>query len=435
MPVKWLTTDYPGVRYYDHPTRKIAVGAVKRPDKYFAIRYQINGKRVEEGLGWSSSPEKWTEKTAFAKLTELKEAAKNQKPNTPTRLSEERELNAEKKLLADEERDLQQDERLRKERENITAERFFYDTYWPTIPTHRKEASQLHDETHFRLWLGPVIGHKPLKTISHIDLERVKKRMLDAVPPKSPRTIQYVFATFRQIWNMAKASKIVSEDSPSKSVKLPKINNERCRFLDAAEAKTLLTSLKQRDITTYQMAALSLYTGMRAGEIFGLTWRDVDTKRETIFVSDPKNHESRYVHITKPVADIFSTMTVGEPQDLLFTIKTGKSKGKAFNEAPATFAETVRELGMNDGIEEEKYKIVFHTLRHTFSSWIVGNGVDLYTLTKLTGHKTLAMGKRYAHLTDKALRDAARSLEGNAEEVKATDELPAKIIQLKVAAK
>lgn len=407
----WHSTDFRGVRYREHPTQKVAVGAVKYPDKYFVIRYQNNGERIEEGLGWSSSPEKWTAEKAFAKLTDLRGAAKNHTSDSPTRLSEERELNAEMKLAKEEERERQQEERLRKERDNITAERFFYDTYWPTIPTHRKKGSQLHDETHFRLWLGPVIGDKPIKSISPLHLERIKKNMLDAV--KSPRTIQYVFATFRQIWNMAKAAKIVTDESPTKSVKLPKINNTRERFLTHTEATTLLTALKLRDLTTYQMSVLSIYTGIRASEVFKLTWGDVNRERGTIYIKYPKNHESRYVHITKPITALLDSMTEGKPQELLFCIRAGKTKGQAYKEAPSAFADTVQAIGLNDGIADEKQKVVFHTLRHTFASWIVENGTSLHTLTKLTGHKTLSMAARYAHLADNTLRDAARTIEDN----------------------
>ena len=50
MPVKWESSKYKGVRYYEHPTRKRGV----QKDRYYAIRYQKEGKRKEEGLGWAS---------------------------------------------------------------------------------------------------------------------------------------------------------------------------------------------------------------------------------------------------------------------------------------------------------------------------------------------------------------------------------------------
>ena len=46
MPVKWHSTNYPGVRFYEHPTRKHGV----RKDRYFTIYYRVDGKRREEAL-------------------------------------------------------------------------------------------------------------------------------------------------------------------------------------------------------------------------------------------------------------------------------------------------------------------------------------------------------------------------------------------------
>nr|NJM04824.1 hypothetical protein [Desulfobacula sp.] len=65
----WITVDK-GVRYKEHPTRKHGI----RPDKYFSLRYQVNGESCESGLGWSS--EGWKKEKAVAKRLELIENAK-----------------------------------------------------------------------------------------------------------------------------------------------------------------------------------------------------------------------------------------------------------------------------------------------------------------------------------------------------------------------
>jgi integrase len=402
MAVKWIATGYKGVRYYEHTTRRVAVGAVKIPDKYFAIRYQKDGTRTEEGLGWSS--EGWTAETAFAKLTSLKEAAKTHK-DAPTRLAEERKRQEDEKRRREEAERQQEELRKQTERESITVASFFNDTYLPTIRTHRKSADDLHDKAHFRLWLSPVIGEKSLKDVVALDAERVKKTMLSA--GKSPRTIQYVLATFRQIWNMACLNGIVSGPSPTKGVKLPKFDNKRARYLTEEEADALLNELQRRDVVTYRMAAISLYTGLRAEDIFKLQWRNVDLTRGLLRIEDPKNAESRYAYVTEPVRKIIDEMDSGEPNTLLFSQKNGLP----FKEAPTTFSTAVKALGLNEGVTDRRMRVVFHTLRHTFGSWLAERGVDLYTISKLMGHKTINMTARYAHLGNSALRKAASILE------------------------
>ena len=57
-------------------------------------------------------------------------------------------------------------------------------------------------------------------------------------------------------------------------------------------------------------------------------------------------------------------------------------------------------------------KVVFHTLRHTFASWLVQAGVPLYTVQRIMGHKTIVMTQRYAHLAPDQGAEAARLLSG-----------------------
>lgn len=395
----WHSSKQKGVRYRIHPTRKVQIGAVKAHDKYFSIRYQKDGQRIEEGLGWSS--EGWTEDAAFNKLTELRSAA-NKKDDAPTRLSEERERKAEAKRQREEAKRQAEEEKKRRELENVTVEKYFTDTYLPTIKTHRKNLKDLHDESHFRLWLAPVVGSKPIKDVAAFDLERIKANMQKA--KKSPRTIQYVFATFRQIWNMARRDKVVSDDSPTKEVKLAKVANERDRYLTREEADALLKELERLDLTTYRFAVVSLYTGLRFEEIARLTRRCVDTAGERIRVSDPKNSETRYAYITPPVKAILDSLPEGKPDDVLFPQKNGLPH----TECPRSFHRALDTLRFNKGITDKRLRVCFHTLRHTYASWLVMNGVDLFTVARLMGHKTISMTARYAHLSPEHKMSASR---------------------------
>ena len=67
MAAKWIKTNFPGVRFREHPTRKTGV----KRDQYFTIRYKLAGKDKEEGLGWAS--QNWTATKAYDRLKELKE--------------------------------------------------------------------------------------------------------------------------------------------------------------------------------------------------------------------------------------------------------------------------------------------------------------------------------------------------------------------------
>lgn len=82
---RWHSTEFEGVRYRKHPTRKH--GIVN--DRYFSIRYRVDGKRFEEGLGWASKG--MTVQKAALQLAELQEAYRKG-TGEPVTLREKREV-------------------------------------------------------------------------------------------------------------------------------------------------------------------------------------------------------------------------------------------------------------------------------------------------------------------------------------------------------
>jgi integrase len=400
MAVKWKSTSFKGVRCYEHATRKHGV----RKDLYFSIRYQKDGKRHEEGIGWAS--EGWTAEKAALELAKLRNASRL--GEGPKRLHEKREIDQERQ-------EVKQKAAKQKALDDISFQKFFDETYLPVARTHKKTATCTKEEGHVRMWIVPIVGSKPFKDISTFDIERIKKVMLDA--GKSPRTMQHVMATTRQIWNQARRDGLVAGDSPTRSVKLPKFDNARKRFLSREEADLLLTTLKGRDIDTYRMAAISLYAGLRRAELFKLHWRDTYLKNGTICLVDPKVGDTQYAYMSNAAKAVFEEMERGEPGDLVFKHKEGP-----YTEIPDAFEQVVEELGFNAGIEDRRDKIVFHSLRHTYASWLVSGGVSLFQTQILMRHKTSVMTQRYAHLAPGTLQAAVNVIDQRPEAAKAEGE-------------
>lgn len=399
MTRKWISTRYKGVRYYEHPTRKH--GKVMR-DRYYAIRYQRGGKRVEEGIGWASELDpkdnkNWTAEKAALILADLKEASKGLKQG-PSRLSERRDIEYKRKEAEKTEQELVEQER-------ITFKQYFKNIYYPAAMIHKKKQTYGKEETHFRLWIEPVIGNKPMKATSEFDVRRISKNILGA--GKAPRTAQYVMATIRQIWNMARREGLVSGDSPTRNVKIPKFDNRRQRFLSHREADLLLKKLRETNIQVYQMAFLALHTGMRASEIFNLTWGCIDTERNLITIMDAKSGYGRTTFMTEQLKTMFLDMIKGKNDDLVFP----NTIGGAYSEIPYSFRDAVSGLKFNEGVTDRRQHVMFHTLRHTFGSWHAEAGTDLYVIKKLMGHGSITLTERYSHLSQGTLQNATRNLE------------------------
>jgi site-specific recombinase XerD len=390
MSRQWRNTKFPGVRFREHSARKHGI----QKDRYFAIRYQRESKRHEEGVGWTS--EGWTAEKAANELAELKKAH-TLGTGGPTRLIEKRQVEKERreqKRLAKE----------RQEREAVTFNEYFEKIYLPA-QTHKKRSSTEKEEGHIKNWINPAIGALSFKEIKPIHIERLKKILSDA--SKAPRTVQYILATFRQVWNMARRDGLVMGESPTKQVRIPKFDNQRTRFLSHAEADALLENLQLRDLTMWRMALLSLHTGMRAGEIFSLIWGHVDLGRGLILIVDAKGQRRRAAFMTGELEVMFEKMQRRGPTDSVFTQKDGGP----FLEMPNTFETTIKALKFNAGITDRRERVSFHTLRHSFASWHAESGTDLYIIKELLGHGTIKMTERYSHLSPEALQNAVKTFE------------------------
>jgi integrase len=395
MAAKWKGTKYKGVRYYEHPTRKHGVNK----DRYFAIRYQKNGKRIEEGIGWASeldpkNKQHWTAEKAALILGELKEAARGLSEG-PSRLAEKREK-------AKVERKAKQAEQERLEKEAVTFDYFFNGDYLSRAKADKKSKSVIREEGLYGKWIKNAIGHFPMKGIAPFHLEKLKKGMTDG--GQSPRSVEYALAIIRQVFNTAKRLGKYKGESPTALVKSPKPDNGRMRFLTQEEATRLLNALKTKSADVYDMTLLSLHSGLRFGEIASLTWQDVDMNKGVLTIRDAKAG-SRYAFLTEQAVAMLRNRPQGKPSDYVFQGRNGK-----LDRMSLTFFRAVDELKLNEGIDDPRLQICFHSCRHSYASWLIDQGADLYTVQRLLGHKTNVMTQRYAHLGENKLRDAAKAL-------------------------
>ena len=388
--MKWINTSFPGVRYREHPSRKHGV----RPDRYFAIRAQVAGMRREEGLGWAS--EGWTAQKAALILADLKKA--HTTGEGAQSLKEKREIETARRAE-------EHAEKARQETEAVTFGTIFAGAYLEHSRQNKKRNSVVTEQGLFRQWIEPVIGALPLKDISPFHLERIKKDMADA--GRAARTIHYALCVVRQVFNFASARDLSACISPTCKVKPPRTDNRRLRFLTHEEARRLLDHLAERSPNLHDMALMSLHCGIRAGEIFNLTWSDVDFDRGLLALRDTKSGRNRMAYMTAPVRAMLGARGKGNHGDMIFPGRGGVKRSWVSN----AFERAVKELGFNEGVTDSRQRVVFHSLRHTFASWLVEQGTDLYSVKELMGHSTLSMTERYSHLAPDTLRRAVKNLE------------------------
>ncbi|MGB6687252.1 MAG: site-specific integrase [Terracidiphilus sp.] len=189
-------------------------------------------------------------------------------------------------------------------------------------------------------------------------------------------------------------------DNPVKLVRRYKEPLGRVRFLDEPEETQLRQIIKaplrgrinDDGISALAQFDVALNTGMRRSEQFSVTMDQVNEKSKTIYLEKTKNGSDRHVKLNSEALRVIGELKarhkqLGLPPDSLLFI----SKRNEPIKNPRKWFETiVAAAGLKD--------VTWHTLRHTFASRLVMEGVNLKTVQELMGHKTIAMTARYAHL-------------------------------------
>lgn len=137
------------------------------------------------------------------------------------------------------------------------------------------------------------------------------------------------------------------------------------------------------------MVLLAMNTGMRRGELFDLTWRDINFGARILTVNGTvaKSGKTRHIPLNKEAYDILEKwyQQRGENHLVFF----GKN-GERFNHIKKSWGNLLADAGIQH--------FRFHDLRHHFASKLVMAGVDLNTVRELLGHADIQMTLRYAHL-------------------------------------
>jgi integrase len=142
--------------------------------------------------------------------------------------------------------------------------------------------------------------------------------------------------------------------------------------------------------------------------VLALTRNDLDLARGVIHVLDAKAG-TRMANMTESIRAMFTAMPGGPPAAPLFpSINGGERRA---SDVSKIFTKATTALGLNKDVTDRRQRVVFHTLRHTFGSWLAIRGVPLYTIGSLMGHSTLEMTKRYAHLCPDTKRAAIQEID------------------------
>lgn len=225
----------------------------------------------------------------------------------------------------------------------------------------------------------------------------LKRRCRRGKGSYAPAAVNRFLEIMKRIFNLALREDMVEKNPCLKVSKLAE-NNRQDRVITHAQYQALVAALPEyaADIVT-----TAYYTGMRAGEIFNLTWKKARLEEVVIdlLAADTKTSEPRRVPLNGELRRLFTELRKVRhlKHDRVFTYE-----GRPIREIKRSFKRACREAGIED--------FRFHDLRHTFNTNMRKAGVDRSVIMKITGHKTMSMFERYNTVDESDAREAYRKL-------------------------
>lgn len=196
--------------------------------------------------------------------------------------------------------------------------------------------------------------------------------------------LSVVFEQCRKEWGLAVGN-------PVRQIRMPKPGKPRQRRLEAGEEDALLAACKASGAHyLHSFVVLAIETGMRFGELAGVTWANVNFERRTIYLPDTKNGSPRTVPLSTRALNAINALPrsingrlfICTPGSIRSVFLTALSKAQATQPESKTFLRGLR----------------FHDLRHEAVTRLFEKGLNPIEVGMVSGHKTLSMLQRYTHL-------------------------------------
>ena len=254
----------------------------------------------------------------------------------------------------------------------------------------------------FEQAIMPFLGTRPLSQLSTSDIERYKKyRLSQPVCTRQsatagaqarlnkPATVNRELAALSHL--ISKAVEWGWTSRPAARIHRLKEGNGRITYLTAAQVARLLDAAKaDQNFQIYAFIFIGVRTGMRKSEILATQREHVDVEARTIYVPHAKAGP-RTQPITAELAAFLDTYIETLPPGTPWLFPSVEARSGHTIDVRKAFVRCVKRAGL------DPKQVVRHTLRHTAITHLVQAGVDLPTVKRISGHKTMAMVERYAH--------------------------------------
>lgn len=315
---------------------KVSKGTVFKRGNVYWYRLHIDGKRIQKTLDTSSRPE------AYQRFSKIKE--KLELGITPTALSSVSFSHLKKKYLS------------------------YAESTKAKSSVVRDTSILKKMEEFFRNKSVPQINREMIE--EYIQKQQTKKKKIHAP------TVNREVALMKHVFKKAEDWGFVKEN-PVRGMQMLKVQKKSIRYLSDNEIDEIL---KKAQGIWRAIVIMFLETGLRAGELSRLAWKDIDVEKRILAVHQTKSYKPRYIEISDRLLKVLESLP--------------KDEAKVFPFGTDYVIHRVSKICEDAGMED----VTCHVLRHTFASRLVMAGVNLRTVQALMGHSNITTTMVYSHL-------------------------------------
>ena len=350
-------TGYPGVFF---KTVNRAGGRKGQTERSYYIIYKKNGKNIEEHVGYQFRDDL-----------------------TPSRVSKIRGERIENKRRSRKD--------IRKAQE---AKGWTFSKLWEHYVEHRKNNNKGEGPTHsdvsrYNVYIKDTIGEKRPYELKPSDLDSsIHELLRDRAPGTRYAALQMInrLSTYAKKQQLCEPIKFFIE--------LPKVDITQTEMLTEEQFHKLIDTLDEDGGTVARMMKLALFTGLRKSEVRNLKWSDIDFENDILKVKG-KSKKTNYLPLNDAAKAVLDSMVPASE----FMFQEAQDRGGSWLMGEANHLKAAAGLPRDFR--------AFHGMRHSYASLLASSGVTLYTVSKLLTHSGTQMTQRYAHLSDKALKEAS----------------------------
>ena len=226
--------------------------------------------------------------------------------------------------------------------------------------------------------------------IDHVDVDNIKQFLLNKqASGAAPQTVNLYLNAIKFFYRE------VIADCQRIDIKFSKKNKRLPIVLSRSEVKQILESIKN---TKHRLIiSLSYGAGLRVSEVIDLRVRDVDLDELTIHIKQAKGKKDRITVFPEKLKTDMQNLIAGkDKKDWVFASERG---GKLTTRtAQKVFENSIKKTGI-------KKSATFHSLRHSFATHLLENGIDVRYVQELLGHQNIRTTQKYTQVTNPMLKN------------------------------